>query len=238
MKTKKAKRPKLVFGHHGCLQQWVWRTKASEDVENDPQVRVMTAETAGDIVHLWARLQGVDWEYTCMHPSGGPIRKLESHGRILKAFGLLPLAKFIGDKDNPFWLINYQGADSVTMRCRGDLFRVLRSQYQPNELTEAENSTNQFAFVPNELIDVTPKQIASNWGDYCKSFLERIDSIDGSSRWLAQYLDLVFKSITKEYLALGKFVGAVVNKQDLSEQIEATKKKVTAKNVLRKLKEK
>ena len=238
MKTKKAKRPKLVFGHHGCLQQWVWRTQASEDVDNDPQVRVMTAETAGNIAHLWARLEGVNWEYTCMHPSGGPIRKLESHGRILKAFGLLTLAKFIGDKDNPFWLINYQGADSITMRSRSELFRVLRCQYQPNALTEAKNSTDQFAFVPNELIDVTPKQIASNWGDYCKSFLERIDSIDGSNRWAATHIDLVFKSITKEYLALGKFVGAVVNKQDLSEQMEVTKKKVIAKNVLRKLKEK
>lgn len=173
-----------------------------------------------------------------MHPSGGPIRKLESHGRILKSFGLLPLAKFIGDKDNPFWLINYRGADSVTMRCRNELFRALNSEYHPDVAAGAENNTNRFAFVPNELIDVTPKQIASNWGDYCKSFLERIDSVDGLNRWLVTHLDLVFRSVTKEYLALGNFVGAVVNEQDLSEQIEATKKKVTAKNVLRKLKEK
>lgn len=237
MKTKKVKRPKLVFGNYACLREWVWRTSVSEDPDNDPNLLVKTAETGYDSVSSWQR-DGSDWKYTHIHPCGSPVRKIESFGRIIKTYDTFPLAKFLGNKENPFWLISDQGADTMTTRCRGDLFRVLTRDFLPKQVKET--GTNQFAFVPESLLNITAEQISRIWPSYVDSFVHRIEQIGIScNRWIATHSETAFQSVAGEYIQLGRYVGkSSVSIRDLADHIIKARENLNAQKVLRKLKEK
>ena len=237
MKAKKVKRPKLVFGNYACLREWVQRTSVSDDPDIDPDILVKTAETGYDSVSSWQR-DGSDWKYTHMHPCGSPVRKIESFGRLIKTYETFPLAKFLGNKDNPFWLISDQGADTMTTRCRGDLFTVLTRDFIPKQVKET--GTNQFAFVPESLLNVTADHISRNWPSYVDSFVHRIEQIGSlCNRWIAAHSETAFQSVTGEYIQLGRYVGkSSVSIRDLADHITKARENLNAQRVLRKLKEK
>lgn len=231
---KKTKRPKLVFGNHRCLCEWVQRVSISDDPDNDPLVLVKTAETGGDIAtqHCYHRTNG--YSYVRVHPSSSGVRKLESFGRVMTSYDLFKLSKFIGSKDRPFWLINYKGSDSMAGRCRSDLFRIL---------TDGNGSlfkgTNQFAFVPDHLVDVMPSDIEANWSTYVQSFRNRIEDISKwTGRWIRLHTGLALQCVVDEYVQLGTYIGKQVSAQDLQTEVDAAKTCLTAKEVLSKLKEK
>jgi hypothetical protein len=236
---KKQKRAKLVFGNYACLREWVWRTTESEDPDTDPSLLVKTAESGCDVAHQWKRIKNnLDWEYVSMHPCGGPVRKIESFGRLIKTYDSFPLAKFLGNKDNPFWLINYNGADSMTSRCRKDLFTILVNDFRPKQVNES--STDQFAFVPEPLFHVTADNIHRNWQSYVDSFIERIEEIGKRcNTWLSSHSELAFQSVAREYVQLGRYVGkSAVSIADLAEHVTKARDNLNAQKVLRKLKEK
>lgn len=234
---KKQKRPKLVFGNYACLREWVWRTSASEDPDNDPNLLVKTTDAGYDVASNWRRQSDGDWMYTSMHPCGSPVRKIESFGRMVLTYDVFRLAYFLGNKDNPFWLINCKGADSMTSRCRKDLHTVLTNDFRPRQV--GESGTDQFAFIPDELLPTTSERISRDWDAFTDSFVERIEQIGSRcTTWMAQHAELAFTSVTNEYLALGKYVGKSVSSADLSEHIDKARNNLNAQKVLRKLKEK
>jgi hypothetical protein len=237
MKTKKTKRPKLVFGNYNCLYEWIKRVSISDDPDNDPNVMVKTVEASGDIVTQWQRDEGHSFSYTRMHSSSGGVRKIESFGRVLKCYDLFKLSKFIGSKDRPFWLINYKGSDSVTGRCRTDLFRILTDGL--NVFGKGDVGTDQFAYVPDPLLDVMPSDIHNNWSAYVESFRERVADIGGwTGSWSVSHSSLALKCIVDEYVQLGTYVGKQVSASDLENWVTDAKMNLQARQVLKKLKEK
>jgi hypothetical protein len=237
MKTKKAKRPKLVFGNHTCLYEWIRRISISDDPDNDPDVRVKTVEASGDVVTKWERDSGSSYSYVRMHPSSGDVRKIESLGRIIRCYDLFKLSKFIGSKDKPFWLINYKGSDSMTGRCRSELFRILVDGQ--NVFGRGAEGTDQFAFVPDQLMDVMPSDIHNNWPAYVESFRERVAEIGGwTGSWTAANSGLALRCVVDEYVQLGTYVGQQVSASDLDNWVTDAKMNIKAREVLKKLKEK
>ena len=234
---KKQKRPKLVFGNYACLREWVWRTSASEDPDNDPNLLVKTTDAGYDVASTWVRQPDMGWKYTSMHPCGSPVRKIESLGRILLTYDIFPLVMFLGNKDKPFWLINGKGADSMTSRCRKDLHTVLTNDFRPMQV--GDSGTDQFAFVTNVPMPTCAEDIHSEWEGYTRSFIERIEQIGARcSTWLAQHADIAFVSVAKEYEMLGTYVGRRVCATDLKDHIAKSRDNLNAQKVLRKLKEK
>jgi hypothetical protein len=235
---KKQKRPKLVFGNYACLREWVWRTSASEDPDNDPNLLVKTTDAGYDVASTWKRQSDGGWKYTSMHPCGSPVRKIESLGRVVLTYDIFPLAMFLGNKDKPFWLINGKGADSMTSRCRKDLHTVLTNDFLPKQV--GVSSTDQFAFVTDVPMPTCAEDIHSEWEAYTQNvFVNRIEQIGSRcTTWMAMHSELAFTSVTNEYLALGKYVGQSVSATDLSEHIDKARNSLNAQKVLRKLKEK
>ena len=237
MKTKKAKRPKLVFGNHYCLYEWIKRISTSDDPDNDPDVRVKTVEASGDVATQWKRDPESSYTYTRMHPSSGQVRKIESLGRIIRCYDLFKLSKFIGSKDKPFWLINYKGGDSMTGRCRSELFQILTSGQ--NVFGRGAEGTDQFAFVPDHLMDVMPSDIHNSWPAYVESFRERVACIgDWTNPWCTGNSVMALKCVVGEYVQLGTHVGQQVSASDLDNWVTDAKMNINARKVLKKLKEK
>lgn len=237
MKTKKAKRPKLVFGNYACLREWVRRTSVSEDPDNDPNLLVKTTDAGYDVASTWSRDNGCNWKYTSLHPCGSPVRKIESFGRMIMTYDIFRLAYFMGNKDNPFWLINCKGADSMTSRVRKDLHAILTRDFLPKQVDDT--GTDQFAFIPDELLPATPERINRDWDVFTDSFVERIEQIGSRcTTWMSQHSELAFVSVAKEYEMLGNYVGRRVCATDLKDHIAKSRENLNAQLVLRKLKEK
>lgn len=238
MKTKKV-RPKLVFGNYKCVQEWVHRAAVSDDPDNDPNLLVRSSETGGNIFPIHNRDRSLNWRYTSMHPTTDIVRKIESHGRKLYSYGSFFVAKLLGQKDRSFWLINSKDSDSMSSRTRSDLFRVLTQRFVPN--TASVTRTDQFAFVPEHLLDVTAEQIKDRWDEYLSMYRKRIEDIGNNfNPWVAEYhSDLALRTVAKEYGTLGKYVGVhAVGAYHLESSIMVAKEKLTAAAVLKKLKEK
>jgi len=234
---KKTKRPKLVYGNYKCLYEWIKRVSTSVDPDNDPDVRVKTVEASGDFVTQWKRDSKYSYFYTKIHPSSSAVRKIESLGRVIQCYDLFKLSKFIGTKDKPFWLINYKGSDSMTGRCRADLFRILTDGH--NVFGTGDKGTDQFAYVQDELLDVSVSDIQTNWPAYVESFHKRIAHVGGwTGSWLATHADLALKCVVDEYVQLGTYVGQPVSATDMDNHVTDAKMNIKTKQVLQKLKEK
>ena len=234
---KKTKRPKLVFGNYKCLYEWIRRVSTTDDPDNDPNVRVKTVDNNGDVVTQWTHDSKHSYKYIRMHLSSDKVRKIESFGRMLVCYDLFKLSKFIGTKDKPFWLINYKGSDSMTGRCRSDLFRILSDGH--NVFGKGDQGTDQFAYVPDHLIDVMPSDIHNNWPSYVESFHKRIAQIgDWMGSWLTANADMALKCVVDEYVQLGTYVGRQVSATDMDNRVTDAKMNIKTKQVLQKLKEK
>ena len=232
----KTKRPKLVFGNYRCLWEWAHRTRKSKDPDNDPDLLVKSGEHAGDVAAQWRHGSNNTGIYIRMHPSSGPVRKIESHGRILMCYESFKLAKFIGHMGEPFWLINYHGSDSMTSRCRSDLFSILVGGHGYDK---HEFETDQFAFVPNHLLDAMPEDIKNNWEAYRVSFRDRIRHVgQETGSWIVSNSNTVLRCVVEEYVNLGTYVGVKVAASDFDNEVTDAKMNIEMRQVLKKLKEK
>lgn len=233
---KKTKRPKLVFGNYKCLWEWVHRIRKSQDPDNDPDLLVKSGENTGDVASQWKRDRHNNGNYVRMHPSSDKVRKIESHGRVLMCYESFKLSKFIGHYFEPFWLINFHGSDSMTSRCRSDLFSILVGA---SCWDKKEYETDQFAFVPNHLLDVMPDDIKNNWEAYKESFRYRIRHVgQETGSWVTAHSDTMLKCVVEEYVNLGTYVGVKVAASDFDNEVADAKLNIQTRQVIKKLKEK
>jgi hypothetical protein len=244
MKTKKPKKEKLVFGNYKCLQQWINRTIASPDPDNDPSVRVMSAPVSPNYGSQWTRETDPSGKYpygnivyTEFHMLGSPdVRKIESHGCDLVAYGCYNVAQFIGTQEEPFYLINYDNCDSQCIRIKTELYQILgggHSHDVPHDLRK------RFAIIPS-MGFAERWLIRADWGKYLSFYKQKIQNVYKANPhgWLAVNLDLCLDSLTREYVNLGTFVNASPDPKDLEEECEMARKHINTKRVLAKLKEK
>jgi hypothetical protein len=124
----------------------------------------------------------------------------------------------------------------MTSRCRSDLFSILvgGSSYDKYEF-----DTDQFAFVPDHLLDVMPEDIKNNWEAYKESFRYRIRHVgQETGYWATAHSGTMLKCVVEEYVNLGTYVGVKAAASDFDNEVADAKMNMQTRQVLKKLKEK